>query len=212
MALIKLNIDSLKKESKGILDKLVDNAVKFSSRGPILLRISQSRASANLVNLRFEVVDHGIGIAAELQASIFEFFLQGDSSSTRQYGGVGLGLGLCHRVVNLMAGELGFNSEPGRGSCFWVDLPFGVATETAADAKASQVRELRKQGQELLALLQNDHEYARSYFNFKAPLVRAHLGDSVFLFEDSLRDGDFTLAADILSAKLGEISLQTPSP
>ena len=189
-----------------VLSELIDNAVKFSSQGPIVMRICQSSASANLVNLRFEVLDQGIGIALELQASMFEFFLQGDSSSARQYGGVGLGLGLCHRVVNLMAGEFGFSSEPGRGSCFWVDLPFGVAAETAADAKDSQAREVRKQGQELLALLQHDHEYAYSYFNVKAPLIRAYMGDFVFLFEDSLRDGDFTLAADILSAKLGEIS------
>jgi hypothetical protein len=110
-----------------------------------------------------------------------------------------------------MAGELGFSSEPGRGSCFWLDLPFGVAAPTAADTRKSQISELRKQGQELLALLQNDHEYARSYFNFKAPLIRAYLGDLVFLFEDSLRDGDFTLATDILSVKLHDMSLQIPS-
>lgn len=189
-----------------VLSELIDNAVKFSSKGPIILRIRPSGSSANFVNLRFEVVDHGIGIAPELQASMFELFFQGDSSSTRQYGGVGLGLALCQRFVNLMAGEMGFTSEPGKGSCFWVDLPFGVAAETAEDAKAGEARELQRQGQELLALLQMDHEYARSYFKYKAPLIRAHLGDSVYLFEDSLADGDFTLAVDLLSAKLGKTS------
>jgi signal transduction histidine kinase len=189
-----------------VLSELIDNAVKFSSQGPIILRISHTSCSANLVNLRFDVQDHGIGVALELQASLFEFFLQGDSSSTRQYGGVGLGLGLCHRMVNLMAGDMGFSSELGGGSCFWVELPFGVAAETEADAIDIRSRAVHTIGRELLTLLQNDHEYAGSYFKSKIHQISELLGDFFFLFEDSLRDGDFALAADILTAKLGDIS------
>jgi len=192
-----------------VLSELIDNAVKFSNQGPITLRVSQSPITAKLTNLRFEVQDHGIGIAHELQASMFEFFTQGDNSSTSQYGGIGLGLGLCQRMVHLMAGEMGFSSEPGKGSSFWVELPLGVAAETTAEAKAQEALALSAIGKNLLTLLQNDHEYAISNFNSKAPQIRSLLGEFVFLFEDSLEERDFALAADILAAKLG--ALDQPS-
>lgn len=192
-----------------VLSELVDNAIKFSEHGPITLRVSQNNASAKLVNLRFELKDHGIGIAHELQASMFEFFKQGDSSSSSQYGGIGLGLGLCQRMVSLMAGEMGFSSAPGVGSCFWIELPLGIAPETSAEGSAKEAMELHALGRNLLTLLQNDHAYAVSNFKSKAPQIRALLGDFVFLFEDSLQERDFTLAADILAARLGELPSST---
>ena len=188
-----------------VLSELLDNAVKFSTQGPIVLRLNPVSASAKVIHLRFEVLDHGIGIAHEMQASMFEFFTQGDNSTTSHYGGIGLGLGLCQRMVTLMAGEMGFSSEPGQGSCFWVELPLGVAAQTTDEARANRAEELRKVAQGLLTLLQNDHEYAVSHYKSEASQIRALLDEFVFLFEDSLHDGDFALAADILAAKLGDI-------
>jgi PAS domain S-box-containing protein len=193
-----------------VLSELLDNAVKFSDKGPIGLRVSHSNATGKVVNLRFEVQDHGIGISLELQASMFEFFTQGDRGSASRYGGIGLGLGLCQRMVSLMAGEMGFSSEPGLGSRFWVELPLGVAAETTAEASAKEALELRAMGQGLLTLLQNDHEYAVSNFKSKAAQIRSLLGEFVFLFEDSLQERDFTLAADILAATLGALTQPTP--
>ena len=188
-----------------VLSELTDNAVKFSSQGPIVLRVSQSDATPKLVNLRFEVQDEGIGIAHELRASMFEFFTHGHSGSTSLYGGIGLGLGLCQRIVNLMAGEMGFSSEPGQGSTFWVELTLGVAAATTMEARAKEVLELRSLGEGLLTLLRNDHEYAISDFKAKAQPIRTLLEEFSFLFEDSLKERDFGLAAEILAAKLSSL-------
>ncbi len=185
-----------------VLSELLDNAVKFSSNGPIVFRVSQVNASATVVVLRFEIQDVGVGISIEQQANIFEFFSLGDSSNTRQTGGIGLGLGLCQRLVHLMAGKIGFNSEPGHGSLFWVELPFGVATPTAVDAKAQRDREAFAASKELFALLQTGHEYAKSTYEANEPLVCMFLGELIFLFDYSMKDCDFSLAADILATRI----------
>jgi PAS domain S-box-containing protein len=185
-----------------VLTELVDNAIKFSQQQPVVLRIREDSATASVVVLRFEVQDTGVGIALEQQASMFEFFLQGDGSSTRQYGGVGLGLGLCRRLVDLMAGDMGFRSEPGQGSCFWCTLPLGIAPDSEEDAQARRDATAFAQGQELLALLHNNHAYARSYYASNAAAISHLLGDFVFLFEDALNEGDCALCAAMLAAKL----------
>jgi signal transduction histidine kinase len=77
--------------------------------------------------IRFEVEDEGIGMTAEIQAAVFQLFNQGDNSLTRKYGGAGLGLALCRRLVKLMGGKIGVVSAPDQGSKFWfsVCLPVG---------------------------------------------------------------------------------------
>ena len=83
--------------------------------------------------VRFEVEDQGIGIPPEVAAGLFQRFHQGDNSATRQYGGMGLGLALCQRLVTLMGGEIGLSSTPGGGTTvgFWVPLEIGGETRGA---------------------------------------------------------------------------------
>ncbi|MBZ5592155.1 MAG: response regulator [Acidobacteriia bacterium] len=101
-----------------ILTNLVGNAIKFTERGEVALEVANLEQGPEAVVLRFTVRDTGIGIAKEKQASIFEAFSQGDSSTTRKYGGTGLGLTVSSRLVSLMGGRIWVESEAGQGSRF----------------------------------------------------------------------------------------------
>ena len=110
-----------------ILVNYGNNAVKFTEHGEICIAVSvRERSSAHVV-LHFEVRDTGIGITAEQQARLFQRFEQGDVSTTRKFGGTGLGLAICQRLSELMHGEVGVHSQPGRGSVFWLTLTLGVS-------------------------------------------------------------------------------------
>ena len=95
------------------------NAVKFTQDGAIHLRVRRVQEVENRVLLRFEVQDSGVGIAAEKIATLFHPFVQADASTTRQFGGTGLGLAITQGLVSLMDGEVGVESEAGKGSLFW---------------------------------------------------------------------------------------------
>ena len=110
-----------------ILLNLVGNAIKFTERGEIHLRVKTLARGANLITLRFEVEDNGMGIAPEVLPSLFSPFTQADGSITRRFGGTGLGLSISRRLVELMGGTIGADSTPGVGSLFWFELPFGRA-------------------------------------------------------------------------------------
>jgi signal transduction histidine kinase/FixJ family two-component response regulator len=101
-----------------ILLNLLSNALKFTARGSVTLRVARDGAQ-----LRFEVIDTGIGIAPDQQSKLFEAFTQVDEHTTRRYGGTGLGLAICKRLVELMNGRLGVQSGPGAGSTFWFSVP-----------------------------------------------------------------------------------------
>ncbi|MBK8384465.1 MAG: histidine kinase, partial [Candidatus Accumulibacter sp.] len=95
------------------------NAVKFTERGAITLRAGLLEERGEEVLMRFEVVDTGIGISPDKIPSLFAAFEQADASTTRKYGGTGLGLAITRRLVEMMGGETGVQSEPGVGSTFW---------------------------------------------------------------------------------------------
>ena len=101
-----------------VLVNLVANAIKFTERGSVTLRVVAEGVSADRVALRIEVEDTGIGIPAEAQKRIFEQFTQADESTTRRYGGTGLGLSIAHQLAGLMGGDLTVSSAPGAGACF----------------------------------------------------------------------------------------------
>jgi two-component system, sensor histidine kinase and response regulator len=108
----------------------LNNAIKFTDQGSVDLRVLLLRDKGDCMLVRFEVEDSGIGIAPQAQNRLFADFEQADSSTSRQYGGTGLGLAITRRLSNMMGGEVGFDSEPGRGSCFW----FTAKLTHAADA------------------------------------------------------------------------------
>ena len=107
-----------------ILTNLVDNAIKFTPEGRVVLRISRTGES-----LRFEVEDQGIGMSEEQVGRLFESFGQADGSINRRFGGSGLGLVICKRLLELMNGRLGVKSTQGKGSVFWFEVPFAPTTE-----------------------------------------------------------------------------------
>jgi signal transduction histidine kinase len=107
-----------------ILLNLLSNAIKFTQHGEVLLRASLLEQEGEQVVVKFSVSDSGIGIAREQQESIFEAFVQADSSTTRKYGGTGLGLSICKRLVTMMHGQMWLESRPGQGSTFHFTIRF----------------------------------------------------------------------------------------
>ncbi len=117
-----------------MLTNLVGNAVKFTEAGDVSLEADAIYETPTHATLRLSVRDTGIGIPAERQATIFESFTQADGSTTRRYGGTGLGLTICRQLAELMGGSIGVESEPGKGSTFWLQLTLEKAPEVSAVA------------------------------------------------------------------------------
>ena len=111
-----------------VITNLVANAVKFTTSGEVAIRASGRRTPSGW-QVRVEVRDTGIGIAPEHQGRLFDSFTQADSSTTRRFGGSGLGLSICRRIVTAMDGDIGVVSEPGAGSTFWFDVGLGEPVE-----------------------------------------------------------------------------------
>lgn len=118
----------------------VGNAAKFTERGGVTVRARILDESAKDVLVRFEVQDTGIGIPADKLERIFAAFEQADSSTTRKYGGTGLGLAINKRLASLMGGETGVESQPGKGSTFWLTARLGKAPARAAGAPTAAGR------------------------------------------------------------------------
>jgi PAS domain S-box-containing protein len=117
-----------------ILINLVGNAIKFTERGEVTVEVEAEWAEPDVIMLHFSVTDTGIGIPAERQASIFDAFTQADTSTTRRYGGTGLGLAVCKRLVDMFGGRIWVESALGLGSTFHFTARLGVATDLAWDA------------------------------------------------------------------------------
>lgn len=118
-----------------ILSNLVGNAIKFTERGQVGVRVEAESETVEQIELHFSVSDTGIGIPAEKQVEIFERFTQVDMSSTRKHGGLGLGLAICSQLVKEMGGRIWVESKTGTGSTFH----FTVRVQHALQDKAELV-------------------------------------------------------------------------
>ncbi len=121
---------------KQVLVNLINNAIKFTEQGEVVVAARTKQSAEGSVLLHFEVRDTGIGIAPEKLASIFEAFTQADNSTTRRFGGTGLGLTICKRLVGLMGGELWVESNEGHGSTFHFTLRVGLAAGLESEQMA----------------------------------------------------------------------------
>jgi PAS domain S-box-containing protein len=140
----RLQGDSLRLEQ--VLVNLIDNAIKFSEHGGIDVEVIPLSATPTAVRLRFEVRDTGIGIAPSVIGNLFEPFAQADTGIARRYGGTGLGLAICKGLVGQMGGQIGVASEVGRGSTFWVEIPFERAYGDSCAPAAASAGETPRQG------------------------------------------------------------------
>jgi len=118
-----------------VITNLASNAVKFTSQGHVNIRVAMENQDQQTVTLRFEFEDTGVGIEEAQVSTLFAPFVQADQSTTRKFGGTGLGLTISRQLVELMGGRIGFDSEPGRGSCFWFTVPLEKQQEEIAAAR-----------------------------------------------------------------------------
>ncbi|HYD79330.1 MAG TPA: response regulator [Paucimonas sp.] len=127
-----------------ILTNLTSNAIKFTAKGHVLVEVEIDAAADERCRLRVSVTDTGIGLAPDKIGEIFDKFTQADTSTTRQYGGTGLGLTICKLLVEMMGGQIGVESELGRGSTFWFTLALPLAQEVSHQAaRADELRGVR---------------------------------------------------------------------
>ncbi|WP_052452101.1 hybrid sensor histidine kinase/response regulator [Noviherbaspirillum autotrophicum] len=137
-----------------VLNNLVGNAIKFTEAGEIHVKVDLRERRGDDIVLQVAVKDTGIGLDAAQCERLFQAFAQADTSITRKFGGSGLGLAICRQLVHLMGGDIGVDSEPGRGSTFTFTVHCGAAAAHAAPDRLQQLRPMK-------SLVVDDHETSR---------------------------------------------------
>jgi signal transduction histidine kinase/ActR/RegA family two-component response regulator len=165
-----------------VLLNLLSNAVKFTDLGCVAMEVSVMKRGPEGVQVRFAVRDTGIGIPVQAREVIFEPFVQGDTSTTRRYGGTGLGLPICAKLVALMGGELELESELGRGSTFSFTVPFALAEHSPAPASQPPGR-IPRSHRRLRILLAEDNAINQKV----AARLLEKMGHEVHVVDDGLK-------------------------
>jgi len=163
-----------------ILINLVNNAVKFTERGEVLVTVTMEEKFADSVKLKFSVRDSGIGMTPEQSARLFQPFSQADTSTTRKYGGTGLGLSICKRLVEMMDGTIWVESQAGLGSTFYFTARFEIGSGQKPKQFIPDLAGIR-------ALVVDDNAQAREILS-DALRVFALRADSVASGEDAVRE------------------------
>jgi len=139
-----------------VLVNFINNAIKFTDQGAVVLRAELQDETVSDVAVRFSVIDSGIGIPPDRMDRLFKCFSQVDASTTRKHGGTGLGLAICKQIAELMRGQIGVESQSGQGSTFWLECRFPIGEESAgSQIQPPQLRDLR-------VLLLSEHETTAS--------------------------------------------------
>jgi CheY-like chemotaxis protein len=156
-----------------ILVNLAGNAVKFTQAGTVSVEVSRVRPPSrpqSAGRLRFEIKDTGIGIPPEVRARLFTKFTQADTTINRRFGGTGLGLAICKELVQLLGGEIGVESEPGRGSTFWFEIELGQ------QQAAVQLEAMAERIAGLKLLVIDDNETSRRIFQHQLEARGVEIG------------------------------------
>ena len=141
-----------------IITNLASNAIKFTEKGEVVVSATLLNETSSNARIRFEIKDTGIGISKETQAHLFQAFQQADGSTTRKYGGTGLGLVISKQLVEMMKGEIGVDSEPGKGATFWFNVEFerqmtdGIVPTRDLSGTSVLIVEDNRTNREMLAL------------------------------------------------------------
>lgn len=164
-----------------ILTNLIGNAIKFTDQGEILVKVHKVSETNQKIRVKFEVIDTGIGMSKSAALKVFKAFAQADGSTTRKYGGTGLGLTISKQLVKIMDGDIGVESEPGEGSNFWFTLnltrhPTKSDAPKLPDALTKEIRILSLQQSNLTRkVLAHHFEYMKAKATFiKDPEALLH--------------------------------------
>ncbi|MBF0110026.1 MAG: PAS domain S-box protein [Magnetococcales bacterium] len=149
-----------------MLLNLISNAVKFTEKGSITVKARMETDSPDRAVVRFMVEDTGIGLSKQGRDRLFEPFIQADGDTTRKYGGTGLGLAISKRLTELMSGTIGVESEEGKGSTFWIRIPFKLS-DPEAMGKAGQLNLAPLRGARAVVIsdVPTDQEFLKEYFS-----------------------------------------------
>jgi len=178
-----------------VLLNLGNNAVKFTERGEIVVKVEEVERDATTVLLRFEVRDSGVGITPEQQKRLFLPFSQADTSTSRRYGGTGLGLAISSHLARMMGGQIGLDSTPGRGSRFHFTARFGLREPTVVPNEPMRAERLGG----MRTLIADDNEVARE--------LLVQMTESFGLRTTAVADGNAALQA-ILQADAQDIPFE----
>ncbi len=178
-----------------ILLNLIGNAIKFTpANGKVTTRVRVLDSTGGGARLAFSVADTGIGIPADKLATMFQRYTQADASTARKYGGTGLGLSICKSLVELMDGAIGVNSESGKGSEFWFELPFKLAAPVVAAPKPAAAAAVQSfKGMRVLVAEDNENNQMLIELLLKRQGVEAVIVEDGTLAVENLRNNEYDL-------------------